>query len=180
MRTGMALEGPSRGTERFMKLLTIVVVSLLAVLSLFAILNWSTIATPAPVSVGFTTVNAPLGLIMLLATALLTAAFLAFIIYQQATGLVDARRFARDLHASRELADKAEASRFTDLRAFVEGELRKLGDRQAAASAEGAAALARVEQVLLAKLSASENGLSAHVAEVEDKLDRALRGRTSS
>lgn len=109
-----------------MRVITGLVISLLAILSVFALLNWSTIATPAPVSVGFATVNAPLGLVMLVAAGLLTALFLAFIIYQQGAALLDARRFARDLHAQRELADKAEASRFTDLRAYLQGELSRL------------------------------------------------------
>jgi hypothetical protein len=109
-----------------MRVLTGLVISLLAILSVFALLNWSTIAAPAPVSVGFATINAPLGLVMLVAAGLLTALFLAFIVYQQGAALVDARRFAKDLHAQRELADKAEASRFTDLRGYLHGELSRL------------------------------------------------------
>jgi hypothetical protein len=109
-----------------MRILTGLVISLLAILSIFALLNWSTIAAPAPVSVGFATVNAPLGLVMLVAAGLLTAVFLAFIVYQQGAALVDARRFAKDLHVQRELADKAEASRFTDLRSYLHGELSRL------------------------------------------------------
>lgn len=112
-----------------MKALTVVVISLLAVLSLFALLNWTAISTPVPLSVGFATINAPLGLIMLVAVGLLTAAFLAFIVYQQAVGLANARRASRDLHVQRELADKAEASRFTDLRAYLAAELKKLDDK---------------------------------------------------
>jgi uncharacterized integral membrane protein len=161
------------------KLLTVVVISMLALLSLFALLNWSAVVTPAPLSIGFTTVNAPLGLIMLSAAGLLTAAFLAFIVYQQGVALVEARRSSRDLHAQAELAEKAEVSRFTDLRAYLESELRKIDERSAAARADASARLDRLEGVILGKLAESENGLSAHVAEVEDKIDRVLQVKTS-
>jgi len=157
-----------------MRLLTAVVLALLALLTVFALLNWTAFSTPAPLSLGFMTVNAPLGLIMLLACGVLTAAFLAFIVYQQGVALVEARRFSRDLHAQRELADKAEASRFTDLRAHLDAEVAKIAERSGRAHAESTARLDRLEQLVLSKLAEAENGLSAHVAEVEDKIDRVL------
>lgn len=151
-----------------MKLLTIVVISLVTVLTLFALLNWSAVVAPAPLSIGFATVNAPLGLIMLAAAGVLTAAFLAFIVFQQGVALVEARRAARDLHAQQELAEKAEVSRFTDLRTYLESELRKIDER-----------VDRLEGAIVGRLAQTENGLSAHVAEVEDKIDRVLQVKTS-
>jgi hypothetical protein len=159
------------------KLLGLIVLLIVVAISLLALLNWSVLAAPAALSVGFATVNAPLGLVLLTGAGLLTAAFFAFIVYQQATALVDARRAARDLHAQRELADRAEASRFTELRTHLDGELRALGDRSAAGQAELQARIARLEELVLARLVEVSNGLSADVATVDDKLDRALAGR---
>lgn len=160
-----------------MKVLGLIVMAIVICLSLLALLNWSALSAPTALSLGFTTVNAPVGLVMLTATGLLTATFFAFIVYQQATALMEARRAARDLHAQRELADKAEASRFTDLRAHLDGELRALADKTAAGQGELGARLARVEEAVVARLTEISNGLSAEVAEVDDKLDRALQGR---
>jgi hypothetical protein len=157
-----------------MKAPTLVVVLLIVVYSVFALLNWSAIATATELSVGFTTVHAPLGLILLAGSGVLTATFLVFVAYQQTAALVESRRFARDLKVERELADKAEASRFTELRAYLEGELRSLKEDVAAGHAETNAQAGRLEEVLVARLTEVANGLSAHVGEVEDKLDRAL------
>jgi uncharacterized integral membrane protein len=161
------------------KVLTIVLMVLLVTLAVFALLNWSAISAPTPLSLGLTTLNAPLGLVMLAASGLLTATFVSIVVYQRTTALVEARRFARELHAQRELADSAEASRFVDLKAYLEAELRKLDERTAGARADMDAGLARLEAELVARFSEVENGLSAHMAEVEDKIDRALQARAS-
>jgi uncharacterized integral membrane protein len=158
-----------------MKVATAIIVLLVIVFSIFAMLNWSAIAAPTRLSLGITAVEAPLGLVLLTGTGLLAALFLVFATYQQAAALLEARRFSRELRAERELADKAEASRFTDLRAYLEGALRSLDERSAAAAATADARLARVEQALTARLAEVENSLSAHVAEVEDKIERSLK-----
>jgi uncharacterized integral membrane protein len=157
------------------KIATIAVLVLLAALSLFALLNWGSIVAPTTLSLGFTTAQAPLGLVLLAGFGLLTATFLVFATYQQATALVEARRFARDLHAQRTVADKAEASRFTDLRAYLEAELGALSERVATSQAETQARLGRLEEALVARLGEVTNGLAAHLGEVEDKIDRSLK-----
>jgi hypothetical protein len=162
------------------KIATIAVLVLLAALSLFSLLNWSAIVTPTTISLGFTTARAPLGLALLAGFGLLTATFFVFAMYQQATALVEARRFARDLHAQRAVADKAEASRFTDLRGYLEAELRALNEGAATAHAETKARLGRLEEGLVARLGEVTNGLAAHLGEVEDKIDRSLKTRLTA
>jgi hypothetical protein len=154
---------------------TIIVLVVVVALSVFTLLNWSAIAAATELSIGFTTVHAPLGLVLLMASGLLTATFLVFVAFQQTAALVEARRFARDLRAERDLADKAEASRFTELRAYLEGELSAIAGGSAAARADVQARLDRLEDLLMARLAEVGNGLAAHVAEVEDKLDRAVK-----
>jgi hypothetical protein len=159
--------------EATLKVLGLIVILIVVAVSLIALLNWSTIAAPTPISLGFTTVQAPLGMVMLVAAGILTATFFAVIVYQQATALVESRRAAKDLHAQRELADRAEASRFTELRAHLDGELRGLGDRAAAGDAKLEARLGELER----RIAEVANGLSADVGELDDKLDRVLQGR---
>ncbi|MFZ2650450.1 MAG: LapA family protein [Burkholderiaceae bacterium] len=146
----------------------------LAVLAGFALLNWGAFMAPTTLSLGFTELQAPLGMIMLVFTGVISALFLAYIVFQQAGVILEARRFAKDLKASRELADKSEASRFTEMRSFLEGELRKLEAQGAAATRELGARIEHLETQLQDKLAESTRVLSAYVGQIEDKLDRSL------
>src|SRR3954447_8251266 len=89
----------------------------LPLVGLFALLNWGAFSALTPISLGFTTVQAPLGLIMLGLSAFLCVLFAVWVIVLQASSLRDARRQTKELQAQRDLADRAEASRFTELRA---------------------------------------------------------------
>ena len=98
----------------------LVFVLFLVLTGLFALLNWSAFNTPTTLSLGLTSVEAPIGLIMLGLLAVVCLAFTAWAITLQGHALMDARRLGRDLQAQRELADKAESSRFTELRAHLD------------------------------------------------------------
>ncbi len=145
-----------------------------AALGLFALLNWPAFTAPTALNLGFAEVNGPLGLIMLVASGVLVALFLVYIVFQQAGVIMEARRYAKELKSHRELADTAEASRFTELRAFLDGELRKIEAQGAASTRELGARLERLELQLQEKLAESTRTLSAYVGEVDDKLDRLL------
>jgi len=106
-----------------MPLRTVLLLIVLAAIALFAALNWSAFLAPTTLSLGFAQVQAPLGLIMLGLIALLTALFLGYLVYLQTTVLLESRRHAKELQAQRELADQAEASRFTELRAYLDARL---------------------------------------------------------
>ncbi len=99
----------------------------------FVGVNWEEMNRPTDLSLIFTEVRAPLGLVLLSLMALLAALFVGVMAYTQGTVLMETRRHARELSAQRELADKAEASRFTDLRAHLDKEVEHLAgtiDRQ--------------------------------------------------
>jgi hypothetical protein len=104
----------------------------LAAVAVFAALNWSVIMAPTTLSLGFAQVQAPLGLVLLGLIALLSVLFLVYVVYLQSSVLLEARRHARELQASRELADQAEASRFTELRAHLDARLAELENSLAA------------------------------------------------
>lgn len=158
-----------------MKTLSVIVLLIVVALSVFTLLNWAVIVAPTALSLGFTAVHAPLGLVLLIGSGLLTATFLVFIVLQQTAALVEARRFARDLRAERDLAEKAESSRLTELRTSLDREFRAVAAASADARADMQGRLDKLEELLIARLAEVGNGLAAHVAEVEDKLDRAVK-----
>ena len=128
---------------------------LLAVIALFALLNWSAFAAPTPLSLGVTTVQAPLGLIMLGLVTFLCVLFTGWVVSLQAGSLMDARRQTKELQVQRDLADKAEASRFTELRSVLLARIDRLQDETRLA------------------LDQSGNAVAAQLGELEDRLDRA-------
>jgi len=135
-----------------------VIVLLIAAL---AALNWATLAIPNVISLGLMQVTAPLGLLMLSLTAALAVFFLIYVLYLQSSVLLETRRHTRELAAQRDLAGKAEASRFTELRSFLETQEQK---RTARNTELHSAVLARVDQ--------SDHTLAAHLGQLEDRLDR--------
>ena len=90
-----------------------------------------------------TTVEAPLGLLLLGVLGLVVIGFATTMAWWQARVLMDTRRHTKELQTQRELADRAEASRFTELQqrldvdfAAVKGELQQQANSLAAAVAE--------------------------------------------
>jgi uncharacterized integral membrane protein len=122
----------------------LVFVLVLAVVALFALVNWGAFAASTPLSLGFATVQAPLGLMMLGLVVFLCVLFTGWVITIQAAALMEARRQTKALQAQRDLADRAEASRFTELRAD-----------------------------LMARLDEIANANAAYFGQLEDRLERA-------
>ena len=161
-----------------MRTRTLLLLVVLIAIGVFAAINWTAIVAPTTLSLLVTDVQAPLGLIMLGVTALVTLLFLLFVVYLQTSVHLDTRRHTRELQGQREQADKAEASRFTELRAFLETELRKLAEQSGAAQANMTARLDQVQRELGAAILQTEHSLSAYIGELEDRLHRADEGRT--
>ena len=129
---------------------TALIIAVLAALALFTALNWGAFTTPTSISLAFTQVQAPLGLILLGFIALLGLLFLVFALHLQATTLMESRRLARELEAQRRLADEAEASRFTQLNQRID----------------------TMQRELVAALERTENAVAAQVGELDDRLSR--------
>ena len=144
----------------------------LVVTGAFAVLNWGVFVAPTTLSLGLTEVQAPLGLVMLGMLVFLLALFLLYTLVLQTTVMLDNRSHAKELHANRKLADQAEASRFTELRNFLETELRG----QAAAQQDShRVLLARVDQLeqrVQQMVEQSANSLAASLGEVDDRWRR--------
>ena len=144
-----------------MTLRTALVIVVLGLLALFAMANWGTFVAPTRLSLIVTHVDAPLGLVMLGFTLLVAAVMLGYAFRVQMNALAESRRQAEELRRQRELADQAEASRFTEMRKYLEQELASLREGQQAA-----------EQRLHQELAAATNTLAACVGEVDERLER--------
>lgn len=153
-----------------MQVRTLLLLIVLGALALFAALNWGSFMAPTTLSLAFTTITAPLGLIMLGFVATITALFLAFVIYLQGTVLVDARRHAKELHAQRELADKAEASRFSELRTYMESQFAATAEREELAIQRLEARIDRLDRDFGAAIERTEASMAAYLGELDNRL----------
>jgi uncharacterized integral membrane protein len=160
-----------------MYLRTLLIFVLLGVLIIFAFINWSAFMSPTTLSVGFTTVEAPLGLILLGIAACLTLLFLIYVVYLQSSTLMESRRYGRELQAQREMADQAEASRIAQLHSFLEAELRKLANQTEEAKAGVLTRLDQLDRDLRLMVEQSGNTLAAYLGEIEDRFERTMGGK---
>jgi hypothetical protein len=159
-----------------MKIRTLLMLVVLIVIAAFVALNWAAFMAPTTLSLGLTQTQAPLGMVMLGLMLALVAMFLAFVVYLQTSVLFDARHHARELRLNRELADKAEASRFTELRAALDLGLAQQAELDAASRAALLARIDQLDQGLHAALEQTETSLSAYVGELEDRYEKGAAG----
>jgi len=155
-----------------MRIRTIALIVAIVLIAGFAALNVDEFSRTSVLSLGFTTVQVPLGMVMLLLLGVVLLVFLATTLYLQSTHLLETRQTARELHAQRELADKAEASRFTELRTYLEAQSLAVQQREGAHATVLAERLAQTQQQLSSKIEQSGNTLAAYIGELEDRLER--------
>ena len=125
-----------------MRIRTLLVVIALLLVAAFMALNWGAFATPASLNLLATTIEAPPALIMAAMLALVVLAGAVYMALWQSRILLESRRHAKELQAQRELADQAEASRFTALQNFIEERLQR---QEAQAVAQHGEILARMD-----------------------------------
>ena len=122
------------------KLTFLVVVALLAA---FVALNWSALAASTPISLGWTTIEAPLGLVLLVPLLVLCVLLPAWTISLHVHVLREVQAIRKALQ-QREIADREEAARLVDLRIDV-----------------------------LRALEEGVNTTAASIGELEDRMERA-------
>ena len=155
-----------------MKTRTLLLLLVLVAIAGFSVLNWNAFITPTLLNLGVTDVHAPLGLILLGALVLVAAVFVVYILYLQTTVLLDTRQHTRELQTNRKLADQAEASRFTELRSFLEIELNRHLTQDDLSKATVLARIEQLERELRQAIEQSGNSLAASLGELEDRLER--------
>jgi hypothetical protein len=151
------------------RILPVLLVVLLT--GLFALINWSSFTTSTTLNLGVAMVIAPLGMVMLGVVALLALMYVASVVYVQGVALIETRRLSRDLQAQRELADKAEASRLTDLREFMGAESLRMQRQHDDLRMALFARMDQMEQRSRTVMEETANSLSSYIGELEDRLE---------
>lgn len=159
-----------------MRLRSLLLVLGIILLAAFVALNLTEFTKMSDLNLGYTRVQAPLGMVMLI---VLVAALLLFILgsaYTESAYLAEHRQTARELQAQRELAERAEASRFTELRQYLIDEGRDDPDREARMAQLLDERMARLYADLETRIDQNGNALAAYIGELEDRLERTLAG----
>ncbi|MFO7542734.1 MAG: LapA family protein [Thiobacillus sp.] len=146
----------------------------LFLLGMFTLLNWSVLIAPTALSFMLFDLEAPLGLVLLGILVLFIALFSTYVLILRTAMLVDARRYAKEIQAQQQLAEKAEASRLSELRTHLEQEFGQMREMSEKTRTDLNIRMDGMEQALRAVFDEGVRSLSAHVGEVEDKLDRSL------
>lgn len=149
---------------------TLLVVAILLVAG-FAALNWPEILRPAPLLFGPVVAEAPLGLILLSLLGLTLVLFLVSSAAIRTQSLMDFRQHQKTLEAQRELADKAEASRFIELRQHLDQHLKDMRERDAIAASEFDKAMVQSRRDLQGQMEAQNRALAARLNELEHRLE---------
>lgn len=154
-----------------------VLLAVFAVLFGFIGLNWAEFSAPSTLSFGFTVVQMPVGFVMLGALAAVVALFSAYVMYLQASWALQQRRVFNELESQRKIADQAEASRIADVLARVNTTFDALTQSIAASTVTLEKRISDTADATQRACNEATLSLSAHLGEVEDKLDKVISSR---
>ena len=159
-----------------MRTRSIVLIVAILLVAAFAALNWGEMVRPTPLSFGLFVTDAPLGALLLGLLAVTLVLFLASTAAMKTQSLMDYRAHQKTLEAQRELADKAEASRFIDLRQHMDTQLRELRERDAITATEFEKTRMDSQREIRTQLEQINRTLAARLNELESRLDARLSG----
>ncbi|MBA2675990.1 hypothetical protein [Ramlibacter sp.] len=142
----------------------------------FAALNWPEFNRTTPLSFGILLMDAPLGMVMLTLLGISLLAFLLASAVDRTSNLVEARRHSKSLEAQRDLADRAEASRFTELRQHMDTQLRELKQRDAVAATEFEQRALGGNRELRTHMDTFHRSLMSRINELENRIDSRFGG----
>jgi len=145
--------------------MTVLLVTTL-ITAVFVALNWPEFVRPTPVSLGVTIVEMPLPLILLVALLLALLAGMGNAAWTDARHERDLSLHLRELQAQRNLADKAEASRFTELRHYLDLQAEQARQREAVATEALQATLIKGQRDMQASVELMANRLAAQVGTI--------------
>ncbi len=160
-----------------MKIRTILLILFILLIAGFVALNFEQILQPSTLNFGFSEVQAPMGLVLLGMLALVLVVFLLALVYYQTVHLMEVRRITREVAEQRRLADQAEASRFTELRQYLQTEMQATAARERDLSDKMHQKIEQLQTILTRVIEQSGNGLEASIGELEDRLERQLPNR---
>jgi len=151
-----------------MRIRTLIVGLVLLLTAAFVAINWAVFAASAKVSLVFTSVEMPAGMVMLGIFAVFVLTFGVYGVVSWSAILLEFRRQAKELTAQRTLADQAEASRFTELRTAMHDELEHLADR-----------LAQMHDTFSREIRDNANSIAATIGELDDRIQKLHGGDKS-
>jgi uncharacterized integral membrane protein len=147
---------------------------LIIVMAVFAWRNWAVFSEYETLSLVFTQVTAPFGVVMLVIMGLLVAVYFMYTVGLETAALLEVKKYARELLATRKLADEAESSRFSELKKWLEAELAQLkAQNQAGLESRMQAVIERIDRVeheLREDIEKAGNTLAAYIGELEDQV----------
>ena len=112
-----------------MRVRTVLILALLVLIGVFGLLNWQSIIAPTSLNFVVARVEAPLGLLLLVAVGVLSVFFLLLLAKSEIAMLLENRRLGKELEGARRMAAEAEASRVESLRAAVLNELAEINKK---------------------------------------------------
>ncbi len=157
-----------------MRARTILLIVAIVAVVLFSLLNWGEFSRPTTLNLGWRTATAPLGLLMLGLLGLTLIGWLISSASSHTRMLMEGRQNAKALQAQRELAEKAEASRFTDLRQALDQHLRETRQRETTMQTEFDKSMTNHQRELHNQLEQMHRSLSMRLGELEARLDSRL------
>ncbi len=158
-----------------MRARTVLLVLATAAVVVLALLNWPEFTRPSSMNLVWRTVDLPLALVLLGLLALSVVVSLASGAAMRSRHEKQAREQARELQSQRELADRAEASRFLDLRQTLDTHLRESRQRESSVSAGVEQALMRHQRESRTQLEGLHRALTTRMGEMEARLDNTQR-----
>ena len=162
-----------------MRIRTLLTLIFCVLVATFVALNWNELSRQTTLNLGFTQTQGPLGLVMLGLLLLSILVFGAYALAVQTSSLLETRAHTKEMKTQRELADKAESSRFTDLRALIERIESDSQTRAVQSQQLIQEQLHTLQKELRATIENSGNILAAYMGELEDRMERNNKGNTS-
>lgn len=158
-----------------MNLLTWALMLYIIGVTVFAAINWASFTTSSSLSLIVTSVEAPLGLVMLCLTGIAVMLALLFAAHLKTAMLFESRKHSLEMQAQRKLADATEASRLTELQRVMEARLQENAEQRTAGQIDLTTRLALIEKNLQESIEQSGNTLAAYIGELEDRLEQPSR-----
>lgn len=140
----------------------------------FAALNWPEVARTTPLNFGVTTANASVGGVLLGALGVTLLVFLISATMHESRNLMEWNRHSKALQAQRDLAERAETSRFTDLRQHIDTTLRERHQREAIAANEFEKSMVQSQRELRNQLEQMHRTLASQLGDLERHIDTRL------
>jgi uncharacterized integral membrane protein len=154
-----------------MRIKTTLLIIGIAIVAAFTAINIDEFTRVSVLSVGVSTVQLPLGLVLLGLLIVALVGFLISTVFIESANLIQTRKYARDLEVQRNLADKAESSRFIELQRAMKAADLAVAERDAVNLKAFTDSLANTQLALSQRIEQSDNATAAYIGQLQDRLE---------